>query len=179
MSAIISDCGLYRYRLERGAGRALSIIMVNPSTADAENDDPTIRKVLGFADRLGCTRIIVGNKFAFRATDVKELRKAKDPIGPDNDHHIEQILRDGDVHMAAWGSLNKLPETLRKRWVGIVRIADRVGVELQCIDICGDSHPRHPLMTAYDTPVRPWKVPFFIGRGREHLSHVLQPEDRK
>jgi hypothetical protein len=80
LSAVISDCGIYRYRLERGAGRTLSVIMVNPSTADAENDDPTIRKVLGFAERLLCERIVVGNKFAFRATDVNELRTAKDPI---------------------------------------------------------------------------------------------------
>ena len=82
MSAIISDCGFYRYRLDRGAGRALAIIMVNPSTADAENDDPTIRKVLGFASRLDCSRIIVANKFAYRATDIQELRTARTPLGP-------------------------------------------------------------------------------------------------
>lgn len=164
MSAIISECGLYRYRLERGTGRALSIIMVNPSTADAENDDPTIRKVLGFAGRMACTRIIVGNKFAFRATDITELRRAKDPIGPDNDHHIEQILRDGDLHVAAWGALSKLPEALRGRWKDIVRIADRVGVRLLCIGLNGDKHPKHPLMTAYGTGVAPWEVPWFAGR---------------
>jgi len=164
MSAIISDCGLYRYRLERGTGRALSVIMVNPSTADAENDDPTIRKVLGFAERLHCDRIIVGNKFAYRATDINDLRKAKDPIGPDNDKHIEQILRDGDLHIAAWGALNKLPETLRKRWYTIVKIADRVGVRLHCLGFNLDKHPRHPLMTSYKAIMVPWDVPFFIGR---------------
>lgn len=170
MSAIISNCGLYRYRLERGAGRALAVIMVNPSTADAENDDPTIRKVRGFAVRLLCERIIVGNKFAFRATDVNELGHAKDPVGPDNDRHIEQILRDGDLHVAAWGSLNKLPETMRGRWKDIVRIADRVGCRLHCIGLNNDKHPRHPLMTGYDTSMSEWSVPWFASR-TTHTQH--------
>ena len=162
--AIISDCKTYRYRLERGAGRAMSIIMVNPSTADAEKDDPTIRKVLGFAERLQCDRIIVGNKFAYRAKDVSALRSAPDPIGPENEKHIEQILRDGDIHIAAWGSLNKLPETLRSQWKSIVRIADRVGVRLHCIGYNEDGSPRHPLMTSYNTFMSPWTVPWFAGR---------------
>ena len=166
MSAIISDCGKYRYRLERGAGRALSIIMVNPSTADAENDDPTIRKVLGFAERLHCDRIIVGNKFAYRATDVTELRRAADPIGPENDRHVEQILRDGDLHIAAWGTLSKLPESLQARWKDIVRIADRVGCRLHCIGFNTDKHPRHPLMTSYKAIMVPWDVPWFANRSR-------------
>lgn len=170
MSAIISDCGLYRYRLERGAGRSLAVIMVNPSTADAENNDPTIRKVLGFAERLQCTRIIVGNKFAYRATDVGELRTARDPIGPENDKHIEQILRDGDVHVVAWGSLSKLPETLRSRWKEIVHTADRIGVQLHCIGVNSDKHPKHPLMTAYNTALAPWMAPWFAGRGTPALS---------
>ncbi len=164
MSAIISDCGTYRYRLERGAGRALAIIMVNPSIANATDDDQTIRKVLGFADRQGCGRIIVGNKFAFRATDVNELRKARDPVGPENDRHIEQILRDGDIHVVAWGALNKLPDTLRARWKDIVRAADRAGVALHCIGINADKHPRHPLMTPYSTALRSWDAPWFAGR---------------
>lgn len=164
MSAIISDCGTYRYRLERGYGPTLSIIMVNPSTADATADDPTIRKVLGFAERLGYSRIIVGNKFAFRATDITALRTAADPIGPDNDRHIEQILRDGDLHVVAWGALSKLPGVLQARWKDIVRIADRVGVELHCIGTNADKHPKHPLMTGYATPLTPWQAPWFPNR---------------
>lgn len=163
-TAVISDCGAYRYRLERGVGRSMSIIMVNPSTADAENDDPTIRKVLGFAARLHCDRIIVGNKFAFRATDVNALRSAGDPVGPDNDKHVEQILRDGDLHIVAWGSLSKLPEALRSQWKSVVRIADRVGVRLHCIGYNADGSPRHPLMTSYNTSMSPWTVPWFAGR---------------
>lgn len=163
-AAIISDCGVYRYRLERGIGKTMSVIMVNPSTADAETDDPTIRKVLGFAQRLGYGRIIVGNKFAYRATDIGALRYASDPIGPDNDKHLEQILRDGDVHVAAWGTVGKLPDTLRSRWKHIVRIADHIGCKLHCIGVNADRHPKHPLMTGYATPMTDWRVPWFAGR---------------
>jgi hypothetical protein len=85
VSAVISPCGLYRYRLERhglsGAG-AVAWIMVNPSTADATQDDATIRKVIGFTERMGGGWAIVGNKFAYRATDVRELRRRRRPARP-------------------------------------------------------------------------------------------------
>lgn len=91
MSAVISPCSLYRYRLERdglGGNRVACVIMVNPSTADGTEDDATIRKLKGFAERNDIGRLIVVNKLAFRATDVRDVAKAVDPIGPDNDSHI-------------------------------------------------------------------------------------------
>lgn len=173
-SAIISDCGLYRYRLERellGVGRAYdaggaayatggtaAFIMVNPSTADAETDDATIRKVKGFASRLGAARIIVGNKFAFRATDIKALRHCAAPVGPENDAHLEQIMRDADMHIVAWGPLGKLPPgRLRARWRAVAEIARKVGCTLQCLGTAQDGHPRHPLMLGYSATLAPWE----------------------
>lgn len=166
MSAIISDCGVYRYRLERGnpLKPAVAFIMVNPSTADAETDDPTIRKVRGFAERAGYDRLLVGNLFAYRATDIKALRSAADPVGPENDDHLERILSNATLHIAAWGALAKLPDTLRKRWTEVVRIADRLGYQFHCIGTNDDRHPRHPLMTGYDTPITEWAVPWFANR---------------
>lgn len=177
MSAVISACGTYRYRLSRDLGQigpTVMFVMVNPSTADAEKDDPTIRKCIGFAKKLGGGELLVGNKFAYRATDVRELRKAKDPIGPENDHHLREMMYSADIHICAWGSLNKLPEALRRRWTDIVRIADalrpEVGhLDLSAIGVCDDGHPRHPLMVGYETPVAAWKVPWFLGRGRGPL----------
>jgi len=129
MTAAISSCGTYRYRLERhglaGAG-AVAWIMVNPSTADATNDDATIRKVIGFTERLGGGWAIVGNKFAFRAT---------------------------------WGPLGKLPPQLRKRWTTVCLLAREAGAQLMCLGTAQDGQPRHPLMLAYDTPIEPWKAP--------------------
>jgi hypothetical protein len=161
-SAIISDCGLYRYRLERhglaGAG-AVAWIMVNPSTADANADDATIRKVVGFTERLGGGWAIVGNKFAYRATDIKALRGVKDPRGPENDTHLEAIMHSAPIVIAAWGPLNKLPPHLRRRWRTIADLADRAGVKLMCFGTARDGQPRHPLMLAYDTPLTEWKRP--------------------
>lgn len=162
MSAIISECGLFRYRLERDleqSGQTAAIFGVNPSTADATKNDHTIRKDMGFGERLGWGRIIKGNEFAFRAKDVRELRTAVDPVGPENDDHIEQIMRDADIHVAAWGPLGKLPKHLRERWRDIVFAAKRVGCPLYCWGVAADGQPRHPLMLAYATPLTKWLVP--------------------
>ena len=161
MTAVISPCGLYRYRLDRmiGEGRTAAFIMVNPSTADATEDDATIRKVIGFSERNGIGRIIVGNKFAFRATDIKALRSTGEPRGEANDHYLEQILREADLHIVAWGPLAKLPADLRGRWKRVVAIADRLGCQLHCIGTVDGGHPRHPLMTPYSTPITPWQRP--------------------
>ncbi len=158
-SAIISECSLYRYRLERGIGPAVAFIMVNPSTADAHYDDATIRKCIGFTKRLNRQRFIVGNLFAYRATDVKVLRTAPDPIGPDNDRHLEEILRGAVTTIVAWGSLLKMPVNLRDRWKHVVSIADRFNIELKCLGVNNDGHPRHPLTTTYETPLTPWVRP--------------------
>lgn len=161
-SAVISDCARYRYRLERATGhpgKTAAIIAVNPSIADAELDDHTIRKLTGFSGRLGVSRFIVGNKFAWRATAVGELKTCADPIGPDNDRHLEQIMRDADLHIVAWGALGKLPISLRSRWRAVVRIAAHVGCPLHCLGTTDDGHPRHPLMLPYDTPLVEWWEP--------------------
>jgi hypothetical protein len=133
--------------------------MVNPSKADGEIDDHTITKLIGFSQRFRFGRFIVWNKFAFRATDIKELRTARDPIGPANDGYIEQILEQSDVHIVAWGSLGKLPPNLRSRWRQVAAIADRVGCQLMCLGTAADGHPLHPLTLGYDRALIPWSRP--------------------
>jgi len=162
VSAVISPDGQYRYRLERhgltGAG-AVAWIMVNPSTADAEADDATIRKVVGFSERLGAGWIIVGNVFAYRATDVKRLAGVEDPHGPENDRHLREIMGDAATVIVGWGPTAKLPKLLRHRYMRVVRIAAEIGRPLMCFGTAQDGHPRHPLMLAYDTPLVPWSPP--------------------
>lgn len=141
---LFSPCGKYRYRLERVTGDK------------ATPADPTVRKVDGFSQRHDWDRFILGNKFAAVATDVKKLREMADPVGPDNDMHLEQILRDADIHFVAWGQLGKLPPRLRSRYLQVLTIARRVGCKLHCLGTAQDGHPRHPLMLAYDTPIEEW-----------------------
>lgn len=161
-SAVISECGTYRYRLERQSkGRcATAVIMVNPSTADADQDDATIRKLRGFGDRNKWGRIIVGNLFAYRATDVRELRTARDPIGPENDDHLIRILAEADQCIIAWGPIAKQPKEVRNRFINVLSLIDGAGLDPYCIGAtakCGS--PRHPLMLAYAEPIVKWSMP--------------------
>lgn len=105
-SAIISECGLYRYELRRiwqpEAG-LVCWVMLNPSTADASIDDPTIRRCMGYAMRWGYYGIIVVNLFALRATDPNDLCISTDPIGPKNDEYIYKANAEARLTIAAWG----------------------------------------------------------------------------
>lgn len=160
MSALISACGTYRYRLERdgpGFGSTL-ILMVNPSTADANTDDHTIRKLRGFGERHQWGRLMVGNLFAYRATDVRTLNSCADPVGPENDAHLSSMMADADRIVVAWGPVSKQPRAYRGlRWRKVVEIANRplwsIGEPAKC------GHPCHPLTLGYDRPILRWFPP--------------------
>lgn len=164
-AAVFSPCRTYRYRLERPAppgdvdGPLLAFIMVNPSTADETTDDQTIRMVRLFGRRHGYGRIIIGNIFAYRSKDIRKLADVPDPVGPENDGHLERIMREADRCYAAWGAEDKLPQRLRGRWREVVKIADRVGRELYCLDHIGGGHPLHPQVLKYTDPDLVWRRP--------------------
>lgn len=161
-SAILSDCGLFRYTLERVTGKrgpAVNIVGVNPSTADADKNDATIRKDLGFATRYAWGRVIKTNLCAYRATDVRELARVRDPIGPDNDEHLSAMMLRCDLVVVAWGPPSKLPAGLRQRWKNFRDHAHAHGVPLFCIGTTREGHPRHTLMTPYATPITRWHGP--------------------
>ncbi|MBN9459007.1 MAG: DUF1643 domain-containing protein [Bosea sp.] len=161
-SAVTSPCGRYRYLAVRefgGPGPVISIGLVNPSTADGEQNDATMRRMVGFARRMDASRLLVWNKFAWRDRDVRALRGVGDPIGPENDRYIEQALRESEIRVVAWGPLAKLPARLHGRWREACAIADRIGAELQCWGRAGDGHPLHPLMLPYELPLKLWERP--------------------
>lgn len=105
--AVISDCGAYRYLLRRvwdhKKPRAL-FVMLNPSTADARKDDPTIRSCVRLVTALGYGSLEVVNVFGYRATNPKELTVAADPIGPDNEKIVMSAINRCDVVICAWGA---------------------------------------------------------------------------
>ena len=162
-AAVFSQCQTYRYRLERPApaqapgGPVLGFIMVKPSTADEWSDDQTIRMVRLFGSRHGYGRILVGNISAYRSKDIDKLKDVTDPLGPENDAHLERIMREADQCYVAWGAEDKLPEPLRGRWREVVKIADRVGCELYCLDHIAGDHPRHPQVLIYEGPNLLWR----------------------
>lgn len=162
MSAIISECGTYRYRLERELGllgRPGAFVMINPSTADAHCDDPTIRRIMGFGRQFGWSKVIVGNLFAFRTPNVRLLGQVHDPIGPLNAQHLAAILSDSGSVVVAWGPNTKLPKLLQAEWKRFVALATAQKKDLFCLGLANDGHPRHPLMLRRDSNLSRWIPP--------------------
>jgi hypothetical protein len=117
-------------------------VMLNPSTADAMDDDPTIRRCTSFARREGAGGLVVVNLFGLCSTDPRALRHHPDPVGPLNDAFIRRATGGASTVVAAWGAAGvehngrgtHVAETLRAR-----------GVRLQCLGQTSTGQPRHPL----------------------------------
>jgi len=154
--AIHSDDGRYRYQLTRewGDGPVVSWIMLNPSTADAYEDDPTIRKVVGFSKRWGYDGVHVANLFAFRSTDPKALSLADDPVGPQNDLYVAGSMF-APLVVVAWGSTGDYATRyFRRRRVR--ELAEKMNRSLHCLGVTKSGDPRHPLYVSYETPLQVW-----------------------
>ncbi len=145
-AATLSPDGLYRYRLRRawGVDNWVNFIMLNPSTADADQDDPTIRRCIGFARRWGYDGLIVTNLYAYRATKPKVLRTVADPVGPDNDTHLLACSLDRPV-VAAWGA-NADPAR-------VAAVLELLPGDIYTLGLTKDGQPRHPLYVRADTDV--------------------------
>ncbi len=150
--ASLSKCGNYRYSLMRrwDQGSPLRFVMLNPSTADATVDDPTIRRCMGFARREGCAALIVVNLYAYRSTDPKALLTCTDPVGPVNDEilwaHLISARAGQTPVVAAWG-VNAEPG----RAADVVALVP--GVDWRCLGMTKRAAPRHPLYVRGDQPL--------------------------
>lgn len=165
-NAVISACGKYRYVLTRQVGpsnRTATFIMLNPSTADASQDDPTIRRCIGFARQWGCGRLLVLNLFAVRATDPEDMRRANDPVGPKNKDWVGRKLRDlgkygssfelGPV-VCGWGVHGEYME----QDLTMLGWLESLGLEPLALGVTKGGHPRHPLYLPYNTVLRPFAL---------------------
>jgi hypothetical protein len=104
--ASFSPCRTWRYRLSRRwlpAGPMIAFIGLNPSTADEVNDDPTVRRCIGFARRWGFGGMYMLNVFGYRSTKPQALRTAADPIGPRTDAVLRTTCRRSTMVVACWG----------------------------------------------------------------------------
>jgi len=138
----------YRYRLDRIWDEdkpLLGFIMLNPSTADAESNDPTISRCMKRAEQMGYGGIVVGNAYAYRSTDPKKLKLVGDAIGPDNDKHLLQIMKDCHEVIVAWGAHAKIGRAKK-----ICDLAYSIGKQLYCLALTGKGHPQHPLYLRYN-----------------------------
>jgi hypothetical protein len=154
--AWFSDDERYRYALLRtldydlfdGAYRdeTVNFIMLNPSTATAGVDDPTIRRCIGYARAWGFGSLMVTNLFAYRATDPKDLKRATDPVGPENDEYIRKTAQGSQLVVAAWGSHG----VHQGRDAAVRRLFEEMGVPLMCLTTTKAGHPGHPLYLRAD-----------------------------
>jgi hypothetical protein len=149
--AVMSGDEQYRYNLSRsweeGNGMIL-FVMLNPSTADADIDDPTIRRCIGFAQREEFKRLMVVNLFAFRETDPSLLPLADDPVGPENYHYIALAAEKADAVALAWGASVMATSTYVDPVLAILEVA---GHDPECLGCTASGAPRHPLYLAADT----------------------------
>jgi len=144
--AILSDDREYRYRLTRTWNvekPTLAFIMLNPSTADETEDDPTITRCLGYAEDWGYGSLVVGNLFAYRATNRDELREVANPVGPENDRHLREIASEADRVVAAWGTDGSLRDRERE-------VCGLLDVDLYALNTTKHGHPNHPLYQPKD-----------------------------
>ena len=137
----------YRYRLTRTWDTAkpyVLFVLMNPSTADPNSDDPTVAKCCRFAKSWGYGGIVVANTFAYRCTDQKRLTETGDPIGPDNDKHIIELAKESAIVVFAYGKPGQ--KSLRSRGPALAKlIIDKTGVKPHVLSLTKDGTPKHPL----------------------------------
>jgi hypothetical protein len=152
-SACFSACRRYRYSLWRrwGPGPAVMVVGLNPSTADAIHNDPTIRRCLGFARAWGYGALCMTNLFAYRALDPARLKRVKDPIGAENDHSLQQLARGAALILAAWGNHGGLH--------GRDLVVRGLLPELHILGLTRMGQPRHPLYLPRGLQPQLWPQP--------------------
>ena len=162
-AAVISDCGKYRYRLWRKWAETERVpvlwIMLNPSTADANIDDPTIRRCIKFSQTWGYGSMWVGNLFAWRSTDPMALfgLSEHERIGPDNDRHLTAMAHESAQIICAWGDHGGAHP-----WINYRRDVFCPGGRWHLGRTASHS-PKHPLARGkafmpYDTPLTEYRA---------------------
>lgn len=152
-TAEISECGQYRWSLRRswyeGDGRVVCFVMLNPSTADGTEDDPTIRRCIGFAKKWGYSVLSVRNLFPYRATNPTDLKAANYPTGGDRGDIELLAARSAHTTVCAWGT--KAPQWRVNQAAELLTPG-----KLHCLETTRNGDPRHPLYLPADTELVPF-----------------------
>ncbi|NQW19675.1 MAG: DUF1643 domain-containing protein [Chloroflexi bacterium] len=149
-TASFSKCGRYRYLLTRefGSGSTCVFVMLNPSTADAAHDDPTIRRCIGFAKREGYGRLEVVNLYGFRTSEPSVLFVTSNPVGDDNDSTLLEAVSRAGLVIVAWGNHGATdPERVR----AVTELISRTGKAVKCFGFTSMNQPKHPLYLHSET----------------------------
>ena len=139
-NATFSNCRKYRYSLSRIWDKKKKLVLfigLNPSTANEEVDDPTIRRCVNYVQNWGYGGLIMANLFAYRVTLPSGLKKVKYPIGEDNDKYIMTLSKKADITVAAWGNNGNLYGRDKQ-------VFDLIP-NLMCLKLNKSGQPAHPL----------------------------------
>lgn len=181
-TATFSACRLYRYELRRvwrPKRPTMVFVGLNPSIADESTDDPTIRRILGFADDWGFGTLVMLNAFAFRSTDPKVLHlraaEGREVIGPGNDAAIARVF---EAHRAGklvvgWGMHGALLDRGRQ----VAEMARTLHGRPRCLGRTGSGEPKHPLYLCASTRTVRYAPPRVYLR-REDSGTTLLALDR-
>lgn len=154
---IFSECRRYRYTLWRMLNgdrveRYSVFICLNPSTADEINDDPTIRRCIGFSKQWGMDAFCMLNLFAFRATDPVVMKREPYPVGADNDTRLIEIASGAAICIAGWGTHG----AHLYRGIKVKRMLIDAGIKIHHLGLSKDGFPKHPLYLKSSTEPTIW-----------------------
>jgi hypothetical protein len=155
---VVSPCGLYRYTCYRiwknhADPRLVMFLMLNPSQADADQLDPTLKRCVAFAQAWGFDGMCVCNLFAFRATLPADMKAAADPIGDDCDYWTLRCAEHCEMVVAGFG--NDGSHLNRARAVRL--LFESIGKQLHYLKLNDDGSASHPLYLRADLTPKPWK----------------------
>jgi hypothetical protein len=142
--ALFSSCRRWRYLLWRRWDPSLPVanfLMLNPSTADELRLDPSCTRARLYAQRWGFGAVIITNIFGWRATDPREMKAARDPVGRGNDRAIVRAAREADIVVCAWGNHG----AHRSRSLDVIALLRDADVRLHALKVTGIGEPGHPL----------------------------------
>lgn len=151
----------YRYLLWRREGhshRLLVFLMLNPSTADGTEDDPTIRRCLGFMRKLQYDRMAVVNLFAWKSTDPKKIPRGVGEAawGPKNNEVILDVCGQASEVIAAWGASGRMKTVVYPRCWEVLQLLDKAKIPLSVLAFTDQGDPRHPLMLKNSCMLSTW-----------------------
>jgi len=156
-SAVFSTDRLYRYRLARrwdtGSG-IVTWLMMNPSIADEQIEDNTIKRCIEFSNRFGYAGLEIVNMFGLISTNPIALVLHPEPVGPGNDQAILDAAAVSQCFICAWGALPKPSMVARARRVS--RMLHAAGTNLHVLAVTKGRSPRHPLYLEPNLAPVPW-----------------------
>lgn len=165
--ALFSHDEQHRYGLWRrwnASAQTLLWIMLNPSTADEQQLDPTLRRCANFSRLWGYGGMGVANIYALRSTDPKGLWMHTDPIGPDNDEWIAVVCDQYPTIVVGWGA-----SAMHDRTLSVARMLKRHARKVFCLGRTKRGEPRHPLYLRNNALLEHWGPDEYLNRALQEL----------